>query len=371
MSPPDVPEERLAQILQREVVRRKRITAALVLASCAVTIAGAVTWRERQTLRRAALELAACERTCGLDRRPAEAASFFVPAQTLAAPLAVPDVMSAPLEVLCPDGDIRETTLARAAVTGAVHLVNLWQISCPSCKREFPLLGRALERAGGAVRFLPIDGPSIRPPDDDYHVARSKHGMPAPTLALLERGQDAQLFPALRPLVEGVPLAAGQPMVYPFSFVLDCDARVRWWKLGAVDDREVDVLADLLVDLRSEAACRDDAPLPTACRDSRRSTGRPRPRLDRSGAMVSPRLDEPEPLVDHVPVPDRTAPAVEAPGPKPESSPPPPASPRAEPDAQRLFPSRIACKEHCRQPGLACQIAERGMYACAPPPAAN
>jgi hypothetical protein len=359
MVPSSPPEDRLAQTLQREVVRRKRLTAALVLASCAVTVVSAVTFRERQALQRATAELAACERAC-LDAAPDPGgAGFHVPARVLAEPRAIPDILAVPLEVACDGGDVRDATLDLAAAPGVVHLVNLWQLSCKGCIRELPLLARALDRAGGAARFLPVDDPGIRPPASDYAIARARHGMPAPTLALIDRGLDgARLLPAFGPLL------AGTPSVYPLSFVLDCERKLRWWKVGALDDAEADALADLLVRLGSEAVCRPDVPQPDVCRDPARARVVRRDRVKRERPLETPPLAPPEP-----PLPDAVPVEPDPPEPAPEPvEPPPQPTPAPRPEPPRLYPSREACQAECRAERHTCQIAPRGAYQCAPPP---
>jgi hypothetical protein len=354
MVPSTPPEDRLAQTLQREVVRRKRTTAALVLASCAVTVVSAVTFRERQAVQRASAELAACERACMGPAPDRSGAGFHVPARTLPAPQAIPDILAVPLEVSCDGGDVRDATLGLAAAPGVVHLVNLWQLSCPGCIREFPLLARALDRAGRGVRFLPVDDPGIRPPASDYAVARARHGMPAPGLALIDRGLDgARLLPALGPLL------AGTPPVYPLSFVLDCDEQLRWWKVGALDEAEADALADLLVRLRDESACRPDVPPPDVCRDPTRA--RVVRRDHKRERVAETPLDVP------VPVPPDTVPVEPAPS-LPAAEPAEPAEPPPRPEPPRLYLSRDACQAECRAERHTCQIAPHGAYQCAPPP---
>lgn len=312
--------DRLAQTLQREVVRRKRLTAVLVLASCAATALSAVTFRERQQFRRLAAEQTACERACREAPRDAGSPAFFVPARTLDLPLDIPAVLDVQLAALCPGGDIRDTTLAEAAVQGAVHLVNLWQLPCNGCIKEFPLLARALA-AAGHVRFLPVDDPSIRVPAGDYRTAQTQHGMPPPTLPLIDRGPDgARLLPAVTPWV------ADNHVVYPFSFVLDCRQRLRWWKLGALGEAEADALADLLTDIGRDRACSPDSALPAVCDRPLRDRAIHHDRRDRIREIVSPTDDSPAPTSD-VPETPAPPPADDLPPQTPADAAPDPAPP--------------------------------------------
>lgn len=367
MDPSPPPQDRLTRTLEREVVHRKRLTAALVLASCAVTLVSVVTLRSRKQLQRDTAELAACELTCVEAPAVGAAAGFFVPARTLPVEQPVDDLLDAPLEVLCPEGDIRGTTLDGAAVAGAVHLVNLWQLSCPGCLREFPLLGRALERADG-VRFLPVDDSGIRVPVGDYRTAQSRHDMPGPDLALIDRGPDgARLLPAVAPLV------GDNPVVYPFTFVLDCEKKLRWWKLGALAESEVDALSALLVHLRTDDACRADAPRPTVCRERRPAVGRrelqrrektpdpaPPPAAPDVPPSTSTSSEEPDDASQHLSTSDAAAePPLDPSAPLLDPAPEPP----------RSYRTREACQLYCLAERHTCQIASEGHYLCAPPPA--
>lgn len=370
MDPSPPPQDRLTRTLEREVIRRKRLTAALILASCAATALSVVTLRERQQLRRSTAELDSCDRACREAAPTVPAAGFFVPARALPAPQPVPDLLGTPLEVLCPDGDIRSTTLDAATVPGAVHLANLWQLSCPGCLREFPLLARALERTRG-VRFLPIDDPGIHVPAVDYRTAQSRHGMPPPSLSLIDRGPDgARMLPATAPWVEG------NPVVYPFTFVLDCEKKLRWWKLGALAEPEADALAALLVDLQRADSCRPDAPPATVCRERRPVLGRRDPiKRERLTETTSPPTDEsPPPLLESTPAgqPDESTQPAAPPASNPTTDPPSePPAPAPKPEPPRSYPSREACQLECRAERHTCQIAAQGHYRCAPPPDTN
>jgi hypothetical protein len=360
--------DRLADLVRRDVVRRQRITAVLVLASCAVTVVSAVTWRERQLLRRAGAQLATCERRCD-EVRPVLAPRITYPAHFPdPAPLVGPTLLDVPLEVLCPAGDLRETTLDDATTPGAPHLVNLWQLSCRMCKQEFPLFERALAAGEGAphTRFLPIDDVALGHPASDYTTARASHGMPTPSLALVDRGPDGGLLlPALQSFARDIALPGGTDhLVYPLSFVLDCDRRLRWWKVGGVSDAEADELAALLDTLRDEPTCRPDAPPPSVCVDPRRAR-KPR-RVVRTGETRQPdtvdAISDPSPPPEPTPAPPEPAPRAPA---------PPPTRPAQPALTGRTFTTRKLCEDAgCARPKV-CAAADGGLFACTQPTLAD
>lgn len=369
-----LPADRLADIVRRDGVRRQRITAVLILATCAVTLAGAATWRERQVLRRNAAQLIACERRCE-EVRPAVGprvtfpAHFPGPTQLLG-----PAILDLPLEVLCPAGDIRETDLGSAAPVGAPHLVNLWQLSCRVCKDEFPLFARALA-AGEALphtRFLPIDDVAIGHPADDYASATAEHGMPAPALALVDRGRDHErLLPALQRYARDTALPGGDThLVYPLSFVLDCDQRLRWWKIGGIDEPEAADLAALLDRLRDEPSCRPDASPPSVCSDpSPRKHRRPLRHPDPRRPDGAPSTAEPPPPVPP-PVAEPPPPSADPPPPtaQPPPAPPPlPPQPAPAPAPQPVHTTREQCEAAgCTAPNK-CSPTRGGRFSCSLP----
>jgi hypothetical protein len=357
-----MPTSALADPARPGAVRSQRITAVLILASCAVTVLSAVTWRERQTLRTRTGQLAACERKC--DRTRPDPAPHPIPAHIPEpAPLVGPTILDFPLEVVCPGDDIRDTTLGEATSAGVPHLVNLWQLSCSTCLAEFPLLHRALAASG--TRFLPIDIFAGGHPTLDYRTAQARHGMPTPTLELVDRDQDDGFLGSLEKFAHDIALPAAAYRILPLSFVLDCDDRLRWWKIGGIEPAETDRLATLLGTLHAEPSCRPDPAPPSVC-DGPKPPRKPRRPIRRDLR----RADTPESVPDVVPPP--TAPAPE-PTPAPEPAKPPPTSPPKPKPPAASEPPSFQLKEQCLAAGCAppkqCSASAHGLYTCKPPDA--
>ena len=354
----------LADPARRGAVRRQRITAVLILASCAVTVLSAVTWRERQALRARTGKLVACARDC--DRTRPEPAPHPIPAHfPEPAPLVGPTILEFPLEVVCPGDDIRDTTLGEATSPGVPHLVNLWQLSCTTCLAEFPLLQRAL--AAGDTRFLPIDILAAGHPTLDYRAAQARHGMPTPTLELVDRDQDDGLLGSLEQFAHDIALPAAAYRILPLSFVLDCDDRLRWWKIGGLGPAEADQLATLLGTLRGEPSCRPDVAPPSVC-DGPKPPRKPRRQIRRQIRLA----DVPDSVPDVAPPPVLDPAPEPTPAPEPAKPPPPPPPPKPKPPAASEPPA-FQRKEQCLAAGCAppkqCSPSARGLYTCKPPDA--
>lgn len=349
---------------------RKRLAAALVLASLALALASAQTWRERQVLRRAARELAACERTCALDAVPEDTTSGLDPEHDeLVDPAPILDparahqaLLTTPLEVLCSPTDLRRTRLRDALTAGAPNLVHIWTAPCAACDAELPLLAAMFDALDDGLRqrvaFLPVDGVDSSAPAEDYRRARELD-MPAAPLALVDRSINGpQLLRALARIL-ALQGQAG-PELYPTSFVLDCKSQLRWVRRGALDREETEELAALLAQLDEDGACRLTPRPPLLCKRGRHPPPPPRPGGELPPAPPADPTAASTPSVPELPPPEPPA--------TPEPAPEPPRPPRdpAAPPAATHHPDMEHCLGSCNKPRV-CFTDDTGVLCSTPP----
>lgn len=121
---------------------------------------------------------------------------------------------------------------------GKIHVVTLWATWCTACKQLLPQL-RDLQRRRGAtwdgVRFIPLQVLDASAPD--HAVRNHAELLPAGDTRLADRSPEDAVVEALRD-----PSRRLYSGTLPVTFVLDCNRRARWARIGSLGAED---LADL------------------------------------------------------------------------------------------------------------------------------
>lgn len=173
------------------------------------------------------------------------------------------------------DGDLEgpPVEIAAAVTAQAVTVVNFWATWCVPCKEEFSgfqsmfELNRRDSSWGNETRFVPILV-------DDYENARTayatwRNSMPDIHMALIDQKLDQG---GARGGLGPTRLLDAQPDALPVTLLFDCRRRIRWFKVGALDQAAFNALADEVDVLRGELGKEKCKPPPLRSRPSTPST---------------------------------------------------------------------------------------------------
>lgn len=161
------------------------------------------------------------------------------------------------------DGPAIEFAKSGAIASNAVTVVKLWATWCSPCKVDFTRfrtmlsLNRRHRAWGNEVRVVPI----LVDDEGNERTAYSKWSSTIPDshVALIDQQLDHN---GVRGALEDIKLLRPKWAVLPVTLLFDCRRRIRWFKIGALDDAALVMLANTIDELRAELSRGECKPKP-------------------------------------------------------------------------------------------------------------